>query len=102
MVERKPEGALTKDEKRIIKALIDKGWRHQDIQALVNVSRSATINSARITEVKEDQTQKAASDEEVEFFQIKKHSFDSKTGLNLFDDERLIRAREAMILAVQI
>src|SRR5262245_10409025 len=73
-----------------------------DIQALVNVGRSATINSARITEVKEDQAQKTATDEEVEFFQIKKRSFDSRTGLNLFDDERLIRAREAMILAVQI
>jgi Protein of unknown function (DUF3644) len=46
--------------------------------------------------------QNAASDGEVEFFQIKKQSFDSKTGLNLFDDECLIRAREAMILAVQI
>lgn len=62
MVERKPEGALTKDEKRIVKALLDMGWRNQDIQALVNAGRSATINSARITEVKEDQAQKAASD----------------------------------------
>jgi len=102
MVERKPEGALTKDEKRIVKALLNDGWRNQDIQALVNVGRGATINSARITEVKRDQSQKAASDDEVEFFQIKKLSFDSRTGLNLFDDERLIRAREAMILAVQI
>jgi Protein of unknown function (DUF3644) len=102
MVERKPEGALTKDEKRIVKALINKGWRNQDIQALINDGRSATINSARITEVKEDQDQTTASDEEVEFFQIKKRSFDSRTGLNLFDDERLIRARKAMIVAVQI
>jgi len=102
MVQRKPEGALTKDEKRIVKALLNNGWRNQDIQALVNVGRLATINSARITEVKKDQKQKAASDDEVAFFEIKKRSFDPGTGLNLFDDERLVRAREAMILAVQI
>ena len=48
MVERKPEGALTKDEKRIVKALLNDGWRNQDIQALVNVGRGATINSAAL------------------------------------------------------
>ena len=102
MAGRKREGALTKDEKRIVKALLNKGWRNQDIQALVNIGRPATINSARITEVKNNDKQKAASDDEVAFFKIKKRSFDHKTGLNLFDDERLVRAREAMILAVQI
>ncbi|MEI7931378.1 MAG: DUF3644 domain-containing protein [Actinomycetes bacterium] len=102
MVERKREGTLSNDERKIVKALLNKGWRNQDIQALVNVGRGATINSARITEVKGNQKQEAASDEEVEFFRIRKSSFDPRTGLNLFDDERLIRAREAMILAVQI
>ena len=43
-----------------------------------------------------------ASLEEVAFFRRKKHSFDPITGLNLYGDERLIRAREAMILAVTI
>ena len=93
---------MTADEKKIVKALLAKGWRNQDIQALVNIGRRATINSARITEVKVAQKQKAATDEELEFYKIKKNSFDPKTGLNLFDDERLIRAREAMILAVQV
>ncbi|MCY4239257.1 MAG: DUF3644 domain-containing protein [Rhodospirillaceae bacterium] len=102
MAGRKREGALTKDEKRIVKALLAQGWRNQDIQALVNIGRKATINSARITGVKQDTKQKAATNDEVAFFEIKKRSFDPKTGLNLFDDERLIRAREAMILAVQI
>jgi len=69
---------------------------------LVNIGRLATINSARITEVKKNQRQAAASDDEVAFFEIKRQSFDPKNGLNLFDDERLIRAREGMILAVQI
>ena len=36
------------------------------------------------------------------FYEVKKQSIDPATGLNLFDDERLIRAREAMILGVQL
>lgn len=102
MAGRNREGALSASEKPIVKALLAKGWRNQDIQALVNVGREATINSGRITETKKDNTIVAACDEEIEFFQIRKNSYDQKTGLNLFDHERLIRAREAMILAVQV
>ena len=97
MAGRRREGALSQDEKKIVKALLNKGWRNQDIQALVNLGRPATINSARITEVKKDQRQKTASDDESTFFEIRKHSFDAKTGLNLFDDERLIRGWEAKL-----
>ena len=86
----------------IVKALLEKGWRNQDIQALVNTGRPATINSARITEVKKSKNQIPAADDELAFFEIKKNSFDFNTGLNLIDDERLVRAREAMILSVQI
>lgn len=102
MVIRKKEGALTTHEKMIVKALLNKGRRNQDIQALINLRRTATINSARITEVKQNKRQKVASDDELVFYEVKKQSNDPETGLNLFDDERLIRAREAMILAVQI
>ena len=102
MVTRRKEGALTAHEKTIVKTLLNKGRRNQDIQALINIGRPATINSARITEVKKNKKQRGASDDEVTFYEIKKQSIDPATGLNLFDDERLIRAREAMILAVQI
>lgn len=102
MVSRKKEGSLTREEKRIVKALLNVGQRNQDIQALINNGRKNTINSARITAVKQDERQVPASDEEVEFFTIKKRSYDSVTGLNRFEHERLIRAREAMILAVHI
>jgi len=102
MVLRNRNGALDCHERRVVKALLDDGWRNQDIQALINIGRSATINSARITEVKKDLMQVSANKEELEFYKIKKKSYDIITGLNLFDDERLIRAREAMILAVQI
>lgn len=102
MITRKKGGALTANEKKIVKALLDRGWRNQDIQALINKDRSSTINSARITEVKKNKKQKAASNDEAALYERKKKSIDPATGLNLFDDERLIRAREAMILAVQI
>jgi len=99
---RKREGGLTAEEKRVVKALLQEGMRNQDIQALVNIGRSATINSARITGVKHDTTIKLAVTDEVNFYKKRKQSFDWHTGLNLYDDERLIRAREAMILAVHV
>lgn len=102
MVIRKKEGTLTVEEQHIVKALLEEGCRNQDIQALVNIGRNATINSARITGVKNDPDIEPASADEVNFYKKKKQSYDWETGLNLYDDERLIRAREAMILAVQV
>lgn len=93
---------LTALEKRIVKALLAKGERNQDIHALINYERTPTVNFGRITTVKKDEMIQPASDEEIEFFKKRKQSFDPVTGLNLYDDERLIRAREAMILAVTI
>ena len=99
---RRPQGALTEKEKTLVKGLLKAGERNQDIQALVNTGRSATINSGRITEVKQDETIVPAPAGELEFYRARKKSFDPQTGLNLYDDERLIRAREAMLLAVQV
>jgi hypothetical protein len=102
MKSRRREGGLTAEEKRIVKALLSQGMRNQDIQSLINTGRNATTNAARITGVKQDQSIKPASDDEVSFFKKRKASYDWQTGLNLYDDERLIRAREAMIVAVGI
>lgn len=103
MALQKRGGGLTPEEKKIVKALLARGWRNQDIQALINSGgRKTTVNSARITGVKKDEHAIAASDDEVEAFLRRKKSFDPRTGLNLFEHERLIRAREAMILAVQV
>lgn len=99
---RKKAGALTPEEKPIVKALLARKWRNQDIQDLVNRGRKATVNSARITEVKQSDRVKLACDGEVDCFIAKKKAWDSKTGLNLFDDERLLRAREAISLAVHV
>jgi len=94
-------GGLTNEEKRIVKRLLEKQWRNQDIQHFINQGRAVTVNIGRITDVKKDESQPSATDEELDFFTKKKRSYDPTTGLNFYDDERLIRAREAMILAVQ-
>jgi Protein of unknown function (DUF3644) len=85
-----------------VKALLSDGMRNQDIHALINYEREATVNFGRITGVKKNEKIPPATDEEVAFFRRKKRSFDPVTGLNLYGDERLIRAREAMLLAVTI
>ena len=102
VIRRNKEGTLTEEEKRIAKALLSDGWRNQDILALFNIGREYTTNSGRITGVKQDENQEAALPQQVELFVKKKQSYDYQTGLNLYDDERIIRAREAMTLAVHI
>jgi hypothetical protein len=102
VVARRAEGALTKVEKALVKRLLLRGERNQDIQALLNIGRVATVNSARITEVKQDTSIVPAEDRDLDFYLLCQRSFDPVTGLNLYQDERLIRAREAMILAVQV
>lgn len=99
---KKESASLTDEERRVIKALLAKGMRSQDIHALINYERSVTVNFGRIAGIKKSDKVSPASAEEVAFFQRKKQSFDPVTGLNLYGDERLIRAREAMILAVSI
>lgn len=94
--------ALTEQEKRVIKALLAKGVRNQDIHALINFGRPATINFGRIAGIRNNPNIELAQESEIEFFKRKKNSFDPITRLNAYDHERLIRAREAMILAVNI
>jgi hypothetical protein len=98
----KKPSALTDEEKCVVKALLAEGLRNQDIHALVNYGRPATVNFGRITGVKKKGKIDPASPDEVAFFRRKKQCFDPITGLNVYGDERLIRAREAMILAVTI
>lgn len=96
------KASLSELEKRIVKALFEKGQRGQDIHAIINTGRTPSVNFARITTVKKNPNQEISSAEEIEFYTKYKRSQDLLTGLNPYDDERLVRAREAMILAVQI
>lgn len=102
MVQKKKQGALTTDEKRIVKGLLAQNWRNQDIQAWINGGRNGTVNGARITAVKKDANQQAATPAEIDYWLKWKQATDPQTGLNRYDHERIIRAREAMILAVQV
>jgi Protein of unknown function (DUF3644) len=100
---RKPsKTALTPIEKSVVKALLNDGWRNQDIQALINTGRIASINFGRISGIKADGAVVPATKQQVEAFRHKKLIFDHVTGLCPIDNERLVRAREAMILAVEL
>lgn len=94
--------ALSEVEKSVIKALLVDGWRNQDIQALINTGRPAPINFGRISGIKSSVKIKPATKQQVEAFQHKKLLFDHVTGLCPIENERLVRAREAMILAVEL
>ena len=102
MAKRSSKSTLTALEKAVIKALLNDGWRNQDIQALVNTGRPASINFGRIAGVKANNTIAPATKEQAEAFRYKKLLFDHVTGLCPFENERLVRAREAMILAVEL
>jgi hypothetical protein len=100
---RAPSSAtLTAAEKAVIKALLNNGWRGQDVQALVNTGRNASINSGRISAIKANGAIVPATGQQVEAFRQKKLQFDHVTGLCPIDNERLVRAREAMLLAVEL
>jgi hypothetical protein len=102
MVKNNSRATLTDNERAIIKALLNDGWRNQDIQVLINTGRPASMNFGRIAEIKNDPMIQPASKQKVDLFRDKKLRFDHVTGLCPFDNERLVRAREAMILAVEL
>lgn len=103
---------LTDFEVSIIKKLLslEDGPSNQEIAGMINRSRgdaSSDVSTGRVSNIKNDQIAKYvpvsdASDDDLAFFLRKLEAFDPKTGLNLYDDERLIRSREAMLLAVQV
>jgi hypothetical protein len=102
MVKKPSKSTLTPIEKSVIKALLNGHWRNQDIQALINTGRPASINFGRIAGIKADNSIEPATKQQVDAFQQKKLLFDHVTGLCPIDNERLVRARKAMILAVEL
>ncbi|MGR3679337.1 MAG: DUF3644 domain-containing protein, partial [Paracoccaceae bacterium] len=94
--------SLNKPEKKIVKYLSSKDWKGQDIQAMINLGRPKTVNIGRFATVKADSNQKLATTSEFKNFERFKRSFDPKTGLNPYNDERLVKSREAMKLAVGV
>ncbi|MBT2131310.1 DUF3644 domain-containing protein [Aliiroseovarius lamellibrachiae] len=95
-------GGLNVYEKRIVRGFLNEHWRAQDIVTEINSFRPCTVNVGRIYDVRDDPNQKAAAKKELEEYRAFKRSFDAQTGLSPFLDERLVKSREAMLLAVQV
>jgi len=104
MVKRSRKNKLETWEVALVKAMLDKGgYNDQDILAYFT-RPSRSINHARISEIRREEKHKRikpASDETLEEFLGNWPLIDSETGLHLYGDELLIKAREAMLLAVQ-
>ncbi len=99
---RSKAGSLTGKEKRYAKTLLDKKYAVQDIAFIINQGREKTVNQSVIQSLVGDKCIKTVDDKELDKFLKIQSSYDPKTLLNPFKDERLIRAREAMMAAVQI
>ncbi|MBV1690832.1 DUF3644 domain-containing protein [Novosphingobium sp. G106] len=93
--------ALTDRERRLAKKLLLDGIAYQNVQQLINTGRTPTINPGRLAGSANWDVE-AASDDEVSRYKYEKSLVDLKSGLSPIDDERIFRAREAMISAVQI
>lgn len=93
--------ALTPLERQVVKRLLSDGQSYQDVQQLVNTGRRPTINPGRFAGWQGWEVQ-PASDAEIARYRYEKSLVDLRSGLSPIDDERLFRAREAMMSAVQI
>lgn len=93
--------SLTDFERKIAKKLLADGLAYQDVQQLINTGRTPTINPGRLAG-SAGWNVAAATDDEVARYRYEKSLVDLRSGLSPIDDERLFRAREAMISAVEI
>lgn len=104
---RRRGNTLERWEVSIVKAMIDRGDHFQNDQDILAYFTRPTrsINHRLIGEIrngtKHKQT-KTASDDELDTFLAAWPDVDHTTGLSIRGDELLIKAREAMIAAVQI
>lgn len=100
---RRPGNSLQKWEVAIVKAMLARKYVPQDVQAYFS-RPTRSINHARISEIRDGPKHKAikaASDADLDAFLEAWPSVDPGTGLHLQGDELLVKAREAMIAAVQ-
>jgi Protein of unknown function (DUF3644) len=104
MPKRRRGNILEKWEVALVKAMLDRGgYNDQDILAYFT-RPTRSVNHRAIGEIrtgKKHKTLKAATAEELEEFFAIWPDHDPQTGLSLRGDELLIKAREAMIAAVQ-
>lgn len=99
---RSKAGGLSLEEKRLAKGLLQKGYFVQDVVFVLNQGREAIINQSAVHPLSKNKKITPANDEEIQSFLSIQKSYDPRTLLSPFKHPRLIRAREAMISAVQI
>ena len=104
MPKRSSKNRLDRWEVALVKAMLaSKEYNDQDILAYFT-RPTRSINHARISEIRNEtkhKATKAASEAELKRYLADWPLIDPKTGLHLFADELLLKAREAMLLAVQ-
>lgn len=105
MIKRSRKNRLERWEVALVKAMLAKGTFGNDQDILAYFTRpSRSINHARIAEIRTEAKHakaKAATDEEFQGFLDARPQVDPQTGLHIHGDELLIKAREAMLVAVQ-
>jgi len=104
MPKRNPKNRLERWEIGLVKAMLAEG-QHNDQDILAYFTRpTRSINHARVSEIRDGAKHKtvpAASNEELQRFLTSWPQIDPATGLHLLGDELLVKAREAMLHAVQ-
>jgi hypothetical protein len=101
-VTRRAGNTLEKWEVAIVKAMLERAFIPQDIQAYFS-RPTRSINHARISEIRDGTKHKnvrTASEVELDSFLDVWPNIDPATGLHLKGDELLIKSRDAMIAAV--
>jgi len=99
---RSKAGSLTVEEKRYAKSLFLKGYVVQDIAFVINQGRQQTVNQSVIQLCVNDEKVDIVDDPTLDFFLTIQAAYDPQTLLNPYKNARLIKAREAMISAVQL
>lgn len=100
---RRPGNTLERWEVAMVKAMLARNLVPQDIQAYFS-RPTRSINHARISEIRDGAKHRAvrpATDLDLDSFLVVWPDVDPDTGLSTRGDELLIKAREAMIAAVQ-
>jgi Domain of unknown function (DUF3644) len=104
MVKRSPKNKLETWEIALVKAMLNTNdYNDQDILAYFT-RPSRSINHARISEIRREEKHKRinpASDVALKEFLSSWPLVDPETGLHINGDELLLKAREAMLFAVQ-
>ena len=105
MTTRSRRNKLERWEIALIKAMLEKGTFGNDQDILAYFTRpSRSINHARILEIRREEKHariRPATDDNLDTFIESWPHIEPETGLHILNDELLIKAREAMLFAVQ-